>query len=210
MRWQHPMHGAISPGVFIPIAEESGHMVEASRWALHEACAAIKRMVGTLGYHARLFISVNFSTSDIGDENFLEQLYTAISAVDINPKFVTVEITEALLKSEPEQAKITLGLCRKAGLNVAIDDFNTESSSLSELKSFGVNTVKIDQATDEKVRAIIDEAQTLGMITIAEGVETEADAASLKTMGCQLAQGYYFARPLDERDAVAFARKWYK
>lgn len=210
MRWNHPEHGMISPGIFIPVAEKSGLIVEASRWALREACYAIRRIVGTIGFDAKLFISVNFSANDLADENFLEQLYTVISAVDINPAYVHVEITEALLQQQPDQARTTLSLCRRAGLNVAIDDFNTQSSSLDALHDFGVNIVKIDQLTDERVRTIIDDAKGLGMTTVAEGVETESDALMLREMGCQMAQGYFFAKPMPESDIIQYIRRWYR
>lgn len=208
MRWEHPVHGNIPPGIFIPVAEESGLIVEASRWALKEACRALKRLSGGLGYDTSLFMSVNFSTTDLDDKNFLEQLYTIISAVDIDPSRVHVEITEKLLDHNMEQAREILGMCRSAGLGVSIDDFNTESSSLNHIHSFGINMVKIDQITDHSVSRIIDEAHGLGMMTTAEGVETEEDAAMLRAMGCDYAQGYFFARPMSEQAAIETLRGW--
>lgn len=209
MRWNHPVHGAIPPGIFIPIAEESGQIVQASRWALKEACRALKRLGGALGYDSGQFMSVNFSATDLDDENFLEQLYTIISAVDIDPSRLHVEITEKLLDHDTDKARETLSLCRSARLGVSIDDFSTESSSLRHIHSFGINMVKIDQITDQSVRAIIDEAHSLGMMTTAEGVETEEDAAALRAMGCDYAQGYYFARPMAEPDMIALLRSWH-
>lgn len=206
MRWTHPVHGPIPPSVFIPLAEESGLIVKASRWALKESCRALKRISGELGYSSRPFVSVNFSATDIDDENFLEQLYTIISAVDIDPKRVQIEITELLLQKDPDKARETLRLCRKAGLGVAIDDFNTDSSSLEVIASFHINSVKIDQITDQRVARIIEEAHALGMTTSAEGVESEDDAIMLKAMGCDMAQGYYFARPMAERELVEALR----
>ncbi len=208
MRWTHPVHGAIPPSVFIPLAEESGLIVQASRWALKEACRALKRMTGVLGYDARHFVSVNFSATDLDDENFLEQLYTIISVVDIDPSRVHIEITEKLLNKNPDKAREILGLCRKAGLGVSIDDFNTESSSLIDIHSFGINMVKIDQITDERVRGIINEAHSLGMKTTAEMVEQEDDAVTLRAMGCDMAQGYYFARPMTEAQIIELMRDW--
>lgn len=207
MRWQHPVHGNIPPSSFIPVAEESGLIVPASRWALKEACRALLRLSGNVGYDISFFMSVNFSATDLDDENFLEQLYTIISAVDIDPSRLHVEITEKLLDHNTEKAREILGLCRSAGLGVSIDDFNTESSSLHHIHSFGINMVKIDQITDQSVRAIIDEAHELGMLTTAEGVETQEDAAMLRAMGCDYAQGYYFARPMSEDDTITYLRQ---
>lgn len=209
MRWDHPLHGNIPPGIFIPVAEESGLIVAASRWALKEACRALKRLSGALGYDNTLFMSVNFSATDLDDSNFLEQIYTVISAVDIDPSRVHVEITEKLLDQNTEQAREILGLCRTAGLGVSIDDFNTESSSLNHIHSFGINMVKIDQITDRSVGRIIDDAHALGMMTTAEGVESEEDAAMLRAMGCDYAQGYYFARPMAEKDTIDMLRGWH-
>lgn len=209
MRWNHPVHGAIPPSVFIPIAEESGLIVPASRWALREACSTLKRVVGKIGYDASLFVSVNFSATDFADENFLEQIYSAISATDIHPALVRLEITEHLLKADPEKARQTIALCRKAGLSLAIDDFNTESSSLAEIHDYGIYTVKIDDIKDERIRSIINEAHDLGMTTIAEGVETEEEAITLRAMGCEKAQGYYFARPMFEAALLELLLNWH-
>lgn len=210
MRWNHPVHGAIPPSVFIPVAEESGLIVQASRWALREACAALKRIIGKIGYDASLFVSVNFSANDFADENFLEQIYSAISATDIHPALVRLEITERLLKANPEQARQTIALCRRAGLSIAIDDFSTESSSLAELQGYGIYTVKIDDIKDERIRSIINEAHDLGMSTIAEGVETEEEAITLRAMGCEKAQGYYFARPMPEAALIETLQGWHR
>lgn len=209
MRWNHPELGNIPPGDFIPVAEESGLIIQASRWALKEACRALKRLTGGLGYDTNMFMSVNFSATDLDDENFLGQLYTIISAVDIDPSRLHVEITEKLLDHNTAQAREILGLCRSAGLGVSIDDFNTESSSLRHIHSFGINMVKIDQITDNSVRAIIDEAHSLGMMTTAEGVESEEDAAMLRAMGCDYAQGYHFARPMPEKETIETLRNWH-
>lgn len=207
MRWTHPVHGAIPPSVFIPLAEESGLIVQASRWALKESCRALKRMSGSFGYDEKPFMSVNFSVSDLDDKNFLEQLYTIISVVDLDPSRIYLEITEKLLEKNPDKARETLNMCRRAGLTVAIDDFNTHSSSLQDIHSFGINLVKIDQIADHAVRQIIDEAHALGMQTSAEGVETEEEAITLRTMGCHMAQGYYFARPMNETQVIEFMRE---
>ncbi len=210
MRWNHPELGAIPPSAFIPVAEESGLIVLASRWALKEACRALKRIEGALGYDVSFFMSVNFSATDFDDKNFLEQLYTIISVTDIEPSHVHIEITEKLLRSQPDKARETLALCAGAGLGISLDDFTEDPAILEELHGFGIDTLKIDEISESSVRAVIDEAKRLGMITIAEGVEESDDAVMLRAMGCDMAQGYYFARPVDEAQTIAVLRQWPK
>lgn len=218
MRWNHPEKGFISPGIFIPVAEESGLIVDASRWALREACKALKRIEGRLGYDRDLFMSVNFSSTDFAEENFLEQLYNIMSATDVDPHKIHLEITERLLMNQPENAKETLTMCRKAGMGVAIDDFGTGYSSLSYLHYYPIDTLKIDQTfirnmhedetALELVKTIIALGQNMRMKTIAEGVEEQAEALKLKEMGCDCAQGYYFSKPLAEDDVIGLLAEW--
>lgn len=218
MRWKHPEKGFISPAVFIPVAEESGLIVEASRWGLGEACKALKRIEGHAGYDRDLFMSVNFSSTDFAEENFLEQIYNILSATDVAAQKVHLEITERLLMAQPENAKETLSLCRKAGLGISIDDFGTGYSSLSYLHYYPIDTLKIDQSfirnmredntARELVKSIISLSQNMDLATIAEGVETKEEALTLRGMGCDMAQGYYFAKPMSEADIITALPGW--
>lgn len=220
MRWNHPEKGNISPAVFIPIAEDSGLIVEASRWALRESCKALKRMEGRVGLERDLFMSVNFSSTDFAEENFLDQLYTILSETDIEPHKVHLEITERLLMDQPQNAKDTLTLCRKAGLGISIDDFGTGYSSLSYLHYYPINTLKIDQSfirnmhddkgSMELVKSIIALGTNMNMKIIAEGVETQEDATALRQIGCDHAQGYFFSRPASEKDITQKLVEWAK
>lgn len=220
MRWNHPEHGLISPAVFIPVAEETGLIVDASRWALRESCKALKRMQGASGYSEKLFMSVNFSSTDFAESNFLDQLYTILSETDVPPSLVHLEITERLLMNQPENARNTLNLCRKAGLGISIDDFGTGYSSLSYLHYYPIDTLKIDQSfvrgmTGDKtamelVRSIVALSNNMGMKTIAEGVESKEEALILKDMGCVQAQGYYFAKPMEEDNIIKALKSWDK
>lgn len=218
MRWIHPERGFVSPGIFIPIIEENGQIIEASKWAFHESCSALKRIQGITGYHKKLHMSVNFSSTDFSSEGFLNNVYNTISETDVQPEQIHLEITERLLMAQPEQAKDTLSLCRKAGMNISIDDFGTGYSSLSYLHAFPINTLKIDQSfvrdmhknesSLELVRSIISLGKNLKMTIIAEGVEQIEEARLLKDMGCDYAQGYYFARPMPEDDISALVNNW--
>lgn len=218
MRWIHPEKGMISPAVFIPIAEESGLIVQASKWALREACQALKRIEAEAGREEELYMSVNFSSNDFAETNFLDMLYNVISETDVAPKQVQLEITESLLMMQPENAKRTLELVQQAGLKVAIDDFGTGYSSLSYLHYFPINTLKIDQCfvrgmltqktNLELVKSIIALGKNLGMAIIAEGIEEPEQAKKLIELGCDMAQGFYFARPIPEKEIHDLVINW--
>ncbi len=217
MRWIHPVRGCIPPTIFIPIAEQTGLIVEASRWALRESCLALKRIEGRAGFINELFMSVNFSSTDFASENFIETVYTTISESDIDPKLIHLEITERLLMGQPDNARDTLAMCRKAGIGVSIDDFGTGYSSLSYLHYFPIDTLKIDQAfvrdMDKNesnmmlVKSIIALGKNMNMRIIAEGVETRQQAKILSDLGCDMAQGYYFAKPMSEMDVTKFTNE---
>lgn len=220
MRWNHPEKGPISPAVFIPVAEDSGLIIEASRWALREACRALKRIEGRVGLERDLFMSVNFSAADFAEENFLDQLYTTLSETDVEPHKVHLEITERLLMNQPQNAKDTLTLCRKAGLGISIDDFGTGYSSLSYLHYYPINTLKVDQSfirnmladksSKELVKSIVALGTNMNLDIIAEGVESAEEAAALRDMGCQQAQGYYFSKPKSEKEIIEVLIEWAK
>lgn len=218
MRWFHPEKGFISPGVFIPIAEKNGLIVEASRWALGESCRALKRIEGRIGREENLYMSVNFSSTDFASENFLDHVYRILSESDVPAKQIKLEITERLLIQQPDNAKEMLELCREAGMGIAIDDFGTGYSSLSYLYYFPIGVLKIDQSfvramkkedkSRELVRSIIGLGKNMHMNIIAEGVEDLDEARILQSMGCDAAQGYYFAKPLPEKDVIELLRGW--
>ena len=217
MRWDHPEKGAIYPNVFIPVLEESGLIIEASQWALEESLLALKRIEGRTGYHNNLFMSVNFSSRDFDADDFVDSVYNTISKSDVDPKNVHLEITERLLMGQPEQAKDTLEMCRKAGMHISLDDFGTGYSSLSYLHFFPIDTIKIDRcfvndiATDENilklVKAIVDLSKSMNMHTIAEGIEDETQASFLAGLGCDMAQGYHFAKPMSELDVTNWIKE---
>lgn len=220
MRWNHPEKGPISPAVFIPVAEDTGLIVEASRWALRESCRALKRIESRVNLERDLFMSVNFSSTDFAEENFLDQLYTILSETDVAPHKIHLEITERLLMNQPQNAKDTLNLCRKAGLGISIDDFGTGYSSLSYLHYYPIDTLKIDQSfvrnmlqdktSKELVNSIIALGINMNMKIIAEGVEHDEEAMALKAMGCEQAQGYLFSRPHSEADITNKLIEWHK
>lgn len=214
MRWEHPEKGFISPAFFIPIIEDSGLIVKASAWALKESLTALKRIEHQVGYDHDLFMSVNFSSRDFAAPDFVESVYETISITDVAASQVHLEITERLLMGQPDNAKETLSMCQKAGMSISIDDFGTGYSSLSYLHFFPIDTLKIDRSFVKDmledagslalVKSIIGLGKSLDMDIVAEGVENKEEGVKLKEMGCDIAQGYYFARPMPEKDVIEF------
>ena len=200
------------------MAEDTGLIIDASRWALRESCMFLKRISQQIDEYSDLFMSINFSSTDFAEENFLDHLYTIISETDTDPKKISLEITERLLMKQPENAKMTLDLCKKAGLGIAIDDFGTGYSSLSYLHYYPIDKLKVDQtfirnmendpSAKELVRSIIMLGNNMNMTTVAEGVETEAEAKIIREMGCSECQGYFIARPASETDIISLLQNW--
>jgi len=222
MRWAHPLNGMISPGIFIPVAEESGLINEMSRLALDLAtdtalklqAAASPDLIGD----GPIFVGVNFSVKDFAEANLFNNLKATIDAKKMDPRQIHLEITETLLMEAPEVARAELEKCRAIGVNVSIDDFGSGYSSLSYLHYFPIDTLKIDQSFIRSltthpgsivlVKSIIGLAQNLGMTVIAEGVESAHDARLLRELGCEYIQGYFFSRPLPFDGAMKFVQSW--
>lgn len=216
MRWEHPEQGFISPGLFIPMAEDTGLIVDASKWVLEESCRALKRIESLTGYDSGFYMSVNFSSTDFASEDFVEGLYDTLSRTDVSANRLCLEITERILMSQPESARETLEMCCKAGMKIAIDDFGTGYSSLSYLHSFPIQVLKIDRSfitemmhkkeSLELVRSIIALGKNLNMTVTAEGVENPREAQTLLEMECDSAQGFWFSRPQAEKDVIKMIR----
>ena len=175
---------------------------------------ALKRIENRGAYNKELFMSVNFSSRDFAADGFVESVYNTISKSDVDAEQLHLEITERLLMGQPENAKDTLNECEKACIGISIDDFGTGYSSLSYLHYFPINILKIDRSfvmkmlTDESsyqlVKSMISLGKNLKMKIIAEGVETVEEANKLRELGCDMAQGYFFARPMPEKDVTEF------
>ena len=204
VRWQHPELGVVSPAQFIPLAEDAGLILSLGHWVLQTACLQLKAWAAD-EHTAHLTLSVNVSAMQFHLDDFVPQVLALIELNGAPPSRLKLELTESLLVSDVD-AIITKMLQLKAhGVGFSLDDFGTGYSSLSYLKRLPLDQLKIDQsflhealtnANDAAiVRAIVTLGQSLGMMVIAEGVETQAQRDFLVTQGCYSFQGYYFGRP---------------
>jgi diguanylate cyclase (GGDEF)-like protein/PAS domain S-box-containing protein len=216
IRWRHPELGIITPDKFIPVAEDTGLIVPMGGWVLREACAQLRRWndAGMTG----LRLGVNISGRQFREADLADIVANCISDTGVNAKDLDLELTESMLMADGEGTLKLLRALAKLGVTLSIDDFGTGYSSLAYLKRFPVDTVKIDRAfvrdldQDEDgrvlVNAIISLAHSLSLKTIAEGVETETQAALLARHGCDEIQGYMIGRPMAVADFANFAKSY--
>ncbi|MEI8394808.1 MAG: EAL domain-containing protein [Rhodospirillaceae bacterium] len=212
IRWQHPELGLVPPGRFIPIAEESGLIVPIGEWVLHEACRQAVAWQKAGG--PEIVIAANLSAVQFRHGNLEKTVVAALVASGLEPSFLELELTESILIGDTETVMMAIRRLKAFGIKLSIDDFGTGYSSLAYLKRFAVDKLKIDQSfirsleTDPGdaaiVRAIIQMARSLGLRTIAEGVEDERVMDLLRVCHCDEAQGYHIARPLSADDFAAF------
>ena len=216
LRWQHPIKGLISPGDFIAHSEETSLIVELGRFVLERAVTDLAHWQRYFPLKPPLFVSVNFSRRQLKDAGFEALLKTILSGSGIVEGTLNLEITESAIAADPKMPQI-MARIRAAGAGLSIDDFGTGASTLSELRTLPVDTVKIDKAflarhggtdidADGEVvlSGIVSIAHELKRAVVAEGVESEADAQFLARIGCEFGQGYYFSQPLDGAAALVY------
>jgi EAL domain-containing protein (putative c-di-GMP-specific phosphodiesterase class I) len=206
LRWSHPDMGEVSPGSFIPVAEETGLIVPIGEWVFGEVCRQLREWDG-----AAVRVSVNVSARQFRQPELVELIRRSLNDARLQPDALAVELTESALIDDPENAAATLGKLKDMGLTISLDDFGTGYSSLSYLKRFPIDSLKIDRAfvrdivTDPDdaaiVTAIITMAQSLKLDVVAEGVETQQQVDFLRARGCHAAQGYFFSKPLPPEQA---------
>jgi diguanylate cyclase (GGDEF)-like protein len=205
VRWDHPDRGLISPERFIELAEENGSIVPIGRWILRAACREVGQMMRSGDVPAHFFLSVNASAREVGQPGFIEGLEAALQEGGVPPDRLMLEITEtALLRATP-QTLATLHHLRDMGIAAVIDDFGTGYFSLSHLRQFPVDALKVasefvhDAAADRRssavASAIVAMGKALDLTTVAEGIESAEEAQRMAALGCAYGQGFYFARP---------------
>lgn len=213
VRWLHPQKGLISPGLFIPVAEETGLICQLGYYVLREACRQLCAWQAQQLVDYPLTMSVNLSTRQFAQPNLIEQIDEILQETQINPRYLKLEITESALMDNTRTTATALQELRDRGIQVSIDDFGTGYSSLNYLHRLPVDTLKIDGSfinlidSDGKklelVRAIVGLAWNLGMDVVAEGVETSKQLSQLKALKCEFAQGYFFSKPLEANKVVS-------
>ncbi len=213
IRWRHPVLGLIAPDQFIPLAEESGMIVPIGRWVLHEATQQLADWSRDLADARRLTMAVNVSARQIFGSNLTDAVHSAIEAAGIAPHRLILEITESVLVTDAGVVGQALESLKEQGVHIAIDDFGTGYSSLAYLQNLPIDILKVDKVfvsrltdsgatTDGNLLgAIINLARSLGLATIAEGVELPGQARMLAEQGCDIGQGYLWSRPVPAADA---------
>ncbi|MDB5364995.1 MAG: hypothetical protein JWM77_922 [Rhodospirillales bacterium] len=214
VRWTHPRHGPLPPAEFIPLAEETGTIRYLSRWVLR---TSINKLADWRARGLDLKLAVNLSVRDLGDRTLPEHVSDLLLQADVPPDRLTLEITESAVMRDPDAALVVLERLAALGIDLSVDDFGVGQSSFAYLRRLPVAELKIDQSfvrplaasADDRsiVRAIVELARALNLRVVAEGVEDAHSLQLLANFGCDGAQGYFIARPLDADRFEAFARQ---
>ncbi|WP_239649772.1 putative bifunctional diguanylate cyclase/phosphodiesterase [Methylocucumis oryzae] len=215
LRWQHPELGMISPTQFIPIAEDSGLIIELSNWALKAACVQMKQWQER---GISLSVAVNISAKQFRQHGFAQYVRTVLEAMGIAPRLLKLELTESTLLEDVNEALITLSELCLSGIRISIDDFGTGYSSLAYLKKLPISELKIDRSflkdipynQDDMaiINAILALAHSLSLDVVAEGVEHEEQVEFLLKHGCDVAQGFLYSKPISANAFEEFIHEW--
>ena len=214
LRWKHPELGEVSPAEFVPVAEYSGLILPIGEWVLRTAAGQLKEWIGS--GHPPMTVAVNLSAVQFRDRNLPELVSNILLGTQLRPEYLELELTESVAMNDPEVAFSILERLGRLGVRLAIDDFGTGYSSFDYLKRFNIDKIKIDQSFVREigsreedraiVRAIISVSRSLGLRTLAEGVETSDQLAFLVEQGCDEVQGFYYCRPLPAEQFAAYLR----
>src|SRR4051812_20455356 len=213
-RWNHEDRGEISPTEFIPVAEESGLILQLGRWAMDSAAQTLAGWDREAGEKLPLYVGVNLSAIQVARDNIAEVVESALRSSGLTGDRITLELTESAIVQDPARATRVFDALKALDTTVAMDDFGTGYSSLAYLQRLPIDVLKIDRSfvsgmmvdpdSVAIVRAVLSLAEALGMSTTAEGIETVELATTLAALGCASGQGYYFAEPLEAADAIEY------
>ena len=210
VRWQHPARGLVLPVEFIPLAEETGLIVPLGGWVLRQACHQLAEWQRLRGGGEPFVMNVNLSSRQLVRDLIADEVAAAVDESGIRASWLVLEVTETVLMADPMAAASALAHIRDLGVRVALDDFGSGYSSLSHLRRFPIDIVKIDKSFVDDVaregvesaiaRGIIELGKAMRIQTVAEGIEADDQAETLRTLGCELGQGFFFAKPLGADD----------
>jgi EAL domain-containing protein (putative c-di-GMP-specific phosphodiesterase class I) len=212
VRWHHPVLGVISPADFIPIAERTELIIPIGEWILREACIRLKAWRDNPSFPPDLWMSVNLSGVQLKDPTVVQRVGAALGDAGLQPRSLVLELTESIAMENPIAVKSLMMELRSTGVRISIDDFGTGYSSLAHLRQFPVDALKLDRSFVRGIEArqdgaaivgtLTDMALQLGLHVVAEGIENEQQLAMVRSLKCHAAQGYLFARPLEEARAT--------
>ena len=210
LRWQHPTKGTIEPDVFVPVLEERGLIMDVGRWVLNESCRE------AAAWHARghrASISVNVSMRQLESDQLLDDVHDALVVHGLDPDLLILEVTESSLMRDSAATVARLNLLKQLGVKIAIDDFGTGYSSLAYLRQFPVDVLKIDRSfvadmsrspdAAALVHTLVELGRTLGLVTLAEGIETHEQLEGLRAEHCEQGQGFLYSGPIDAGEMAA-------
>jgi EAL domain-containing protein (putative c-di-GMP-specific phosphodiesterase class I) len=213
VRWQHPEHGLLYPDRFVPLAEQTDLIDKLTEWVVTNA---LKELVALGPLNQELTVAVNVSARNLGRPGFADQVFSALSDAGVPAHRLIVEVTETALMTDPGRATAVLGELSAAGVRISLDDFGQGQTSLGYLSTLPIYELKIDKSfvtdmTDNPahaaiVRSIVELGHNLAFSVVAEGVETQVVLSDLSQTGCDLAQGYLFARPMPAEALVSWLR----
>jgi EAL domain-containing protein (putative c-di-GMP-specific phosphodiesterase class I) len=215
LRWNHDDIGQIAPSTFVPMLEETGLIIPAGQWVFSTGCRQRHDWDGMLPEQCSL--SVNLSPRQFADKNLVPQIRRVLEANALPPYQLEIELTESMLMADTEHTRSVLRALKDIGLKLSVDDFGTGYSSLAYLKQFTLDALKIDKQFIDNLtcsqkdaaiaRSIIQLAHNLGLQVIAEGVETASQVATLRHLGCDVVQGFYFGKPVPACEVTQLPRE---
>jgi EAL domain-containing protein (putative c-di-GMP-specific phosphodiesterase class I) len=211
LRWQHPTKGTISPVQFIPLAEETGLILPIGRWVLREACRQGAALQHAVGRSEPLMMSVNLSVKQLQSDTIVADVESALQESGLHPGNLVLEITETVMMLDADLAVERLKALKRLGVRVALDDFGTGYSSLSYLSKFPIDILKMDRSFLQAGRAdsglaaaIVSLGEKLSLRVVAEGIEMPEQLSSLLDLGCDLGQGFLFAKAMPLPSVVEY------
>jgi diguanylate cyclase (GGDEF)-like protein/PAS domain S-box-containing protein len=210
VRWQHPQRGLLQPSEFIPIAETNGVIIPLGKWVLEQACAQVQQWKQERFVDESFYVTVNLSARHLQDRRVVGHVVEALKRSQLPPAALVLELTETALLEDLDRTRATLAALKALGIRLAVDDFGTGYSSLSYLRAFPLDIIKVDKSFVDQValtsggeamvRAVVELGRALGLQAVAEGIEHRDQALAIERLGCNLAQGYLFAKPMSAHE----------